>query len=315
MPPGSEKSTISSYMNVEEIERIAHVMVSRLGVDKIRLTGGEPTIRKEFPDILNAVSKLGIPKLGITTNGVLLHRYWDNLIAANVKYINISLDTLDREKFPLISNVSQKHWDRTWEAIEHAVDLQKRGYIESVKVNTVVMRHHNDDELEALVDRLTRSWPVQLRFIELMPFSGNNFSKKLLMSKIEIHQRLRISRGLERVESGDRDRSASVGSDLFQVPGYVGTVGVISSMTDNFCGKCDRLRLTSDGKIRNCLFSSVNSELDLLGIVRDGGSDSEIEAVVRKSIGMKAARHGGRSGVEDILKNALDSRPMVSIGG
>ena len=302
------------WMTADEIARVARIAVDRCGVDKIRLTGGEPTIRHDFSDILASLSTVNVGKFGITTNGVLLDRYWDSLIKANLRLVNISLDTLDRTKFPLISNKPDKYWDRTWQAIERAVSLKSDGFIDSIKVNTVVMNHVNDDELVELVERLTHNWPVELRFIELMPFAGNNFSSKLFMSKKNIIARLASSFNLERVHS-HASSSSSVGSDLYRVASFKGTVGVISSMTDAFCGTCDRLRLTAEGGLRNCLFSSTSSEMDLLGLARNGGTDHELEKLIRQSIGEKSFSHGGRTDVNELDKRKDESRPMVSIGG
>jgi cyclic pyranopterin phosphate synthase len=303
------------WMTPSEISTILSVMVERCGIEKLRLTGGEPTVRRDFQDILRLIPEVGLQKVAITTNAVLLDRFWDDLTEAKVQYINISLDTLDRGKFPFISNRSEKHWDRAWNAIKRAVDLHAQGRIKSVKINTVAMRRFNDDEIESLVVNLTREWPVQLRFIELMPFSGNNFSSKLFVSKNEILGRLKEAFDIQRVVPPEDGDSASVGKDLYQVSSHKGTVGLISSMTDDFCSSCDRLRLTADGKLRNCLFSSTSSEVDLLGPLRGGAGEDELESIIRRSMQAKEAKHGGKGGMHDLLLNASQSRPMISIGG
>ena len=313
MPKGQDTSrSRSDWMTVEEIHRLAGIMVKRCGITKIRLTGGEPTTRADFADILNSLGELGVGTLAMTTNGVLLHRYWESLEQAKVQLLNISLDTLQKDKFTLISNKPESFWERTWEAIRYAEGLENHGTIKSLKVNTVVMRHINDDEIVDLVDSLTRNSRIQLRFIELMPFAGNNYSKKLLMTRKEILDMLESAFELNRVY--DPSSSSSTGTDLYQVPSYRGSVGIISSMTHAFCGSCNRLRLTADGQLRNCLFDSTSAERDLLKILRSGGSDDEIEASIRYGIKQKASAHGGVD-VYTLPEIARNSRPMVHIGG
>ena len=226
----------------------------------------------------------------------------------------MSLDTLDRAKFPLISNRTEAHWDRTMEAIKTGVLLVNTGGIEKIKINTVAMKHVNDDEIVSLVE-LTRDWPVQVRFIEYMPFQGNSFSSKIFISKKDILQRIQLHYGDRLGAAQTDDVSASTGNDLWRINGYTGEFGIISSMTDNFCGSCDRLRLSADGKIRNCLFAKSSSEVSLLDVVRNGGSDDEIEELIRASVSVKKFAHGGNAGVEGILASKLDNRSMIDIGG
>ena len=307
-------SLTPDLMTPSEISRIVKVFVHRCGVSKIRLTGGEPTVRRDFDDILDAIGELGVGKVGITTNGVLLHRHVDALTRNKVGLWNVSLDTLDRAKFPLISNRTEAHWDRTMEAIKTGVLLVNTGGIEKIKINTVAMKHVNDDEIVSLVE-LTRDWPVQVRFIEYMPFQGNSFSSKIFISKKDILQRIQLHYGDRVCAAQTDDVSASTGNDLWRINGYTGEFGIISSMTDNFCGSCDRLRLSADGKIRNCLFAKSSSEVSLLDVVRNGGSDDEIEELIRASVSVKKFAHGGNAGVEGILASKLDNRSMIDIGG
>jgi cyclic pyranopterin phosphate synthase len=299
-------------MTVEEINRFARIMVKRCGITKIRLTGGEPTTRADFAEILDSLGGLGVETLAMTTNGVLLHRHWESLKRAKVHFLNISLDTLQKDKFTLISNKPEVFWERTWDAIECAKELERQADIRSLKVNTVVMKHINDDEILDLIDSLTRDSPIQLRFIELMPFAGNNFSNKLLMTRKEILARITSSYELDRLH--DSSSSSSTGTDLYQVPSYRGSVGIISSMTHAFCSSCNRLRLTADGQLRNCLFDSTSVERDLLKILRRGGSDDEIETSIRLGIKQKASAHGGVD-VGQLKGNTSNNRPMIHIGG
>jgi molybdenum cofactor biosynthesis protein A len=315
MPTDGTYSPSNDLLNVGEIERVARVLVQRCGITKIRLTGGEPTTRSDFPEILKCLSNLGLKDFGITTNGVLLKRYWDDLIAAKVGLVNISMDTLDSDKFELISNKPKSYWERTWEAINEAKRYQREGAIKSLKINTVVMRHVNNDELVGLVEKLTKDDPIQLRFIELMPFAGNNFSSKLFMSKADILEDLSEAFPLRQVEESGGVTSSSTGSDLWKVKGFRGTVGVISSMTDNFCGSCDRLRITADGNMRNCLFDSRTREVKLVDVLRKGGNDDEIEALFRSTLSLKDFSHGGLGDSHDIHQESINNRSMIGIGG
>ena len=224
------------------------------------------------------------------------------------------MDTLDREKFPLISNKTQQIFDRISSNIDAAIALLEQQKLRSVKLNTVVMKHVNDDEILALA-ALTKTWPIQLRFIELMPFSGNNYSSKLFMSKAEILDTLNEGVKLERVDVVASEGSASTGRDIWRIPSFRGEIGVISSMTDAFCGSCDRLRLTADGNVRNCLFSAARAEESLVTILRRGGSDDELEHIIRINLDKKFFSHGGKNNPVDIARSVADSRPMVSIGG
>lgn len=308
-----ETSRTASHMTADEILRICGIFVNRCGIKKIRLTGGEPLVRSDFAQVAEAVSSLPVKQIGITTNGVLLQRHESTLIRNRVNLWNLSLDTLQGEKFELISNRPRSFWDRTMKAVHRAIDLEKSGTIDSVKINTVMMRNVNDDEIIDFVN-LTRDNNIQLRFIEFMPFSGNSFSSKILIPKRDILNTITESFGsLEAAEQ--ESKSSSTGSDVWRVPGYRGTFGVISSMTDSFCGSCDRVRLTADGKVRNCLFSASGTEVSLLDILRRGGSDDEIEAAIRGNVDAKKFAHGGKHDVEEIRKLATHSRPMIEIGG
>jgi cyclic pyranopterin phosphate synthase len=253
-----------------------------------------------------------VEQLAVTTNGVLLHRHADTLVSNRFRRWNISLDTLDRGKFSLISNKPGSFFDKMRANLTNAIERLESGQLETVKVNTVVMRHVNDDEIGALVE-LTRDWPIQLRFIELMPFSGNNYSEKFFFSKSEIFAVIaKLYGGIERINKSALESNSSVGNQVWRVPGYRGEVAIISSMTDAFCGSCDRLRLTSDGNVRNCLFSSDAEEASLLSVVRQGGSDDELEYIIRRSVDRKHFAHGGQASVAALASRA---RPMVAIGG
>ena len=308
-----ETARTPNHMTADEILRICGIFVNRCGIEKIRLTGGEPLVRSDFAQVAEAVSLLPVKQIGITTNGVLLNRHESTLIRNRVNLWNLSLDTLQSEKFELISNRPRSFWERTMKAVHRAIDLAKSGTVDSVKINTVMMRNVNDDEIIDFVN-LTRDYTIQLRFIEFMPFSGNSFSSRLMIPKHDILNTITQSFG--NLETAEQESgSSSTGSDIRRVPGYRGTLGVISSMTDSFCGSCDRVRLTADGKVRNCLFAASRTEVSLLDILRRGGSDDEIEAAIRGNVDAKNFSHGGKRDVEEIRKLASHSRPMIELGG
>lgn len=303
----------SKLLTSDEIETLARVF-KNLGVEKVRLTGGEPTLRSDFKEILSRINAVGFKKVGITTNGLLIHKFWNDLIENNVNMLNISLDTLDDKKFELISNRPKKFWGKIMSNIKFAIALKEAGKLDSVKINTVVMRHVNDDEIAKIANWAIK-YPIQIRFIELMPFSGNAYSSKLFFGKNDILSALESHFGadLETLTQSARSTTvSSTGSCLYRVRYLPGEVGIISSMTDAFCSTCDRIRLTADGNIINCLFSK--SELSLKEALRsEHPSRGEmIERVIRESIFSKFFSHGG---VPDIRNEVPAGRPMVSIGG
>lgn len=287
-------------MNADEVYEIAKTFVDN-GVDKIRLTGGEPLVRKDFLSILEKLSTLNID-LSITTNAILVDRYIDSFKKYGLKKINISLDSLSQEKFKYITRR-----DQIKKTYENMCLLIKEGF--NVKVNTVLMKGVNDDEIIDFIN-LTKELPIAIRFIEFMPFDGNKWSTSKLVSQKEV---------LNTVESNFRkdnliilENENNFTSRNYQIKGFVGSFGIISSVTNPFCDSCNRIRLTANGKLKNCLFS--NSETDLLTTLRKGES---IENLISERIYKKKAIRAGMDTSEKFNNPKLhnNNRSMITIGG
>lgn len=290
----------AQILSLEELERLARLFV-RLGVSKIRLTGGEPMVRKGIEKLLHTLGHLeGVQELGITSNGVLLASRMQQVVDAGVTQLNLSLDTWRRDRFAEITRRDD------FDAVRRALDLALQAPFRSLKLNCVMMAGVNDDELEDFV-AFTEHHDIAVRFIEYMPFSGNGWDFSKLLSFRTMLERIRQRFPLEPLERAHVSDTAT----NFRVPGFKGSVGFITSMTEHFCGACNRLRLTSDGNIKNCLFD--NGELSLRDPMRAGASDLELENVIRESVIRKKAHHGGHETPELI---ALDpGRSMIQIGG
>lgn len=284
-------------LTFEEIERLAGLFVS-LGVDKIRLTGGEPLVRNGVEALAARLGRLpGLRTLALTTNGLLLPKKLPALQAAGVSQLNISLDTLSPERFERITR--RKGHALVLEAIEQALAF---GY-DPVKVNCVVMRGVNDDELAAFVE-LTRDRPLAVRFIEYMPFDGNGWSDRYFVSYEEMLRRLTE----DYPDLAPLPERRGETSRAYQVPGHRGTVGFISSMSDAFCDSCNRLRLTADGSLKVCLFGSA--EVSLRDAMRAGASDEALVEIIGAAVRRKKAAHAGMYQLVD-----AENRPMILIGG
>ncbi|XP_043997839.1 molybdenum cofactor biosynthesis protein 1 isoform X2 [Gambusia affinis] len=287
----------AQLLSTSEVLTLAQLFV-REGVDKIRLTGGEPLIRPDVLDIIAELKKLvGLKTVAVTTNGINLSRLLPKLKDAGLDLINISLDSLVPAKFEFV--VRRKGFHKVMESIDKAVEL---GY-NPVKINCVVMRGLNEDELLDFV-RLTEKKPLEVRFIEYMPFDGNKWNFKKMVSYQEMLDQIRQQwPNLERLQSGPADTAKT-----FKVPGFKGQLGFITSMSDNFCGSCNRLRITADGNLKVCLFG--NSEVSLRDILRSGASDEELLQIIGAAVGRKKKQHAGMFSISQ-MKN----RPMVLIGG
>jgi cyclic pyranopterin phosphate synthase len=294
---GVDLSPRSAILTFEEIERLAKIFV-RNGVEKIRLTGGEPLVRKDVEQLVERLGRLsGLRTLAITTNGLLLPKKLKRLHAAGVNLLNISLDTLDHDRFEAVTR--RKGFDQVMRAIDMALDFR----YDPVKINCVVMRGVNDDELSDFVD-MTRERPIEVRFIEYMPFQGNGWSDTAFVSYTEMIQRIEaVHPGLARQADGPNDTSKT-----YRVPGYRGAVGFISSMSDEFCSTCNRLRITADGNLKVCLFG--NAEVSLRDVLRSGATDEEVAEAIQDGVRRKKAAHAGMHQLVD-----LENRPMILIGG
>ncbi|MGS2761126.1 GTP 3',8-cyclase MoaA [Sinomicrobium sp. M5D2P9] len=284
-------------MQVDEIEHIAKTFVD-LGVNKIRLTGGEPLARKDVGEILKRLSRLPVT-LTMTTNATLLHRYIDVLEKAGVKSLNISLDTLKTEKFLWMTR--RKQFRLALDNINMAIE---RGF--HVKINAVVMKGLNDNEITDFVE-WTKDTPVHVRFIEFMPFNGNKWTSNQVFTWEEMLETIGAEYRFERLAASPHDVAKK-----YRVPGHKGTFAVISTMSAPFCSGCNRMRLTADGKMKNCLFSK--GETDLLSALR---RREDLVPLIRENILRKAKGLGGQMD-EDFKKldgDKIDNRSMISIGG
>ncbi|KAF4702474.1 Molybdenum cofactor synthesis protein 1, partial [Perkinsus olseni] len=305
------KPPSANYLTADEIVTLASEFVNDLGISKIRLTGGEPTVRSDFSRIVEGIAgscgqRLG--QFGITTNGVVLERHLPVMRAAGLLHVNVSLDTLIAAKFPMISNRPEAYWRRT----RKLIDSLRSDPDFRLKVNCVVMRGVNDDELLDFVE-LTREENLNVRFIEYMPFSGNNWgSGKLMLSKLEILNQIRDAVGADNLAVVEQiDPHSTVGRE-YRVKGYKSTFGVISSMTDQFCSGCNRIRVSADGLLYNCLFASADSGVSLRDAIREG---RPLRPLLEESLGRKFWALGGRADMYELGERAHELRNMMKIGG
>lgn len=284
-------------MQAEEIETIAKIFV-REGVNKIRLTGGEPLVRKDFSEIIQRLSKLGI-HLTMTTNATRLHEFVDVIKESGIKFLNISLDTLQRDRFILMTKRDQH------EQVMQNIQLMLDNGI-GVKINVVAMKGVNDEEINDFV-RWTKDKSLHIRFIEFMPFDGNQWNREKVITLQEILDKVKTEFNFSPLERNTHETAKN-----YQVKGHQGTFAVISTMSAPFCGDCNRLRLTADGKMKNCLFST--GETDLLTALRNG---EEIAPLIHQNIVTKKEALGGQftTEIEKIETNNLHNRTMISIGG
>ena len=287
----------SQLMQVGEIETLARIFVAE-GVNKIRLTGGEPLVRKDAAKIILCLSKLPV-ELTLTTNGTRLHDFIDVLKEANIKSVNISLDTLQPEKFLLITRRDQ--FQRVRSNIELLLHHQFH-----VKINMVVMKGFNDDEINDFIE-WTMHNPVDVRFIEFMPFSGNRWTSNKVVSLHDILSIINTKYSFLPLQ-GDKSDTAK----HYMVPGHAGSFAVISTMSSPFCSGCNRMRLTADGKMKNCLFSK--NETDLLSALRNG---EDVITLIHENIMMKAKELGGQfiANVDSVDATSIENRSMITIGG
>ena len=292
-----EVTPSSQIMQADEINEIARIFV-QLGVNKIRLTGGEPLVRKDAATIIEQLSDYPV-ELTLTTNGTRLHEFLPVLKNAGIRSINVSLDTLDRDKFQMMTKRDQ---------YQKVLDNIRLLSVENIhiKVNVVMMKGVNDSEINDFV-AMTKDLPVHIRFIEFMPFSGNHWeSQKVFGWKQILHV---VEQKYDFIKLKDEVHDTA---KKYIVPGHVGTFAVISTITSPFCGDCNRMRLTADGKMKNCLFSQT--ETDLLSALRRG---EDIVPLIKQSISAKAAERGGQFGpnIEEMDTTAMKNRSMISIGG
>jgi len=297
---GVKLSPKSHLMTYEEIYEIAKTFVSH-GVTKIRLTGGEPLIRKDIPVILKKLAELPV-ELSITSNAVIIDRFIDVLKANGVKKINVSLDSLDEGKF---KHITRRHEFK--KVYNNILLLINEGF--TVKVNAVLMKGFNDNEIIDFIN-FTRDLPISVRFIEFMPFDGNKWDMSKMVSYAEVMTYVNeafAKANIERLQDAPNDTSKN-----YKIKGFKGSFAIISSVTNPFCDSCNRLRLTANGQLKNCLFSS--GESDLLTTLRAGKS---IEPTIHKAVQAKFKVRGGMDTLEKLQEPKLhnNNRSMITIGG
>jgi len=297
MPPqGIDWTPRAEILTADEIVRLGMIFVG-MGITKIRLTGGEPLSRRDVGQIAERLGALpGLKTLAMTTNGISLAKRAADLRAAGLNALTISLDTLRRDRFKEIAKRDQ------FGAVMDGIEAALAAGFAPLKVNVVVMRGVNDDEILDFV-AWAKDQPVNVRFIEYMPFPDNHWSTGGLMPYAEM--RALIQRDHELIPLvGDRN---DVGKD-FRIGGHQGTVSFVTSMTESFCGGCNRLRVTADGNIKSCLFHPA--EQSLRDAMRAGGSDADIEALILSAVAGKQAAHPP---MEELM--TMKNRTMIEIGG
>jgi GTP 3',8-cyclase len=280
-----------------ELDRLAKVFLS-LGIGKIRITGGEPLVRDGVEDYIARLHALGVADLSITTNGHLLAERSERLIGAGLRRINISLDSLDAAKFERITRT------KSFTTVMRSIETAQNSKLAPVKVNAVLVRGLNDDEVESFAE-FARTSGVIMRFIEFMPLDADrHWTRGLVVPAAEVHRRIHARWPLTQIphelsETARRYRFAD---------GALGEIGLVAPVTQPFCGHCSRIRLTADGKLRTCLFSKEDH--DLRQLLREGASDEDLATYIQSVVNEKEEGH--RINAPDFVP---PSRTMVFIGG
>ncbi len=280
----------------DEFERLARILIG-LGIRKIRVTGGEPLVRDGVEEFIATLSRLGVQDLSMTTNGHLLAECCDRLVRAGLHRINISLDSLDPAKFERITRT------QSFQKVMDGIDAAQDSPLRPVKVNAVLVRGLNDDEVEAFAE-FARERGLIMRFIEFMPLDADrHWTRDLVVSAAEIRRRIEARWTLEPI-AHERSETAR----KFRFADGRGQIGLIAPVSEPFCGFCSRIRVTADGKLRTCLFSK--DDHDLKSHLRNGASDADLAAYIQSVVVDKEAGH--RINEPDFVP---PSRTMVFIGG
>jgi len=289
MPPGGiSHNSQDLILRFEEITKLVHIFAD-LGVRKVRLTGGEPLLRKNIETLVAAIAKIeGIDTIGLTTNGILLREQADSLKLAGLTRLNVSLDTLRPDRFARLTHVDG--YLRVRDGIDQAL---KAGFT-PLRINVVVMRDFNDDELLDFVE-LARHDPFDVRFIEFMPFSANGWANDQFVSFAAMHQT--ISERYSLLPVAPVEDPPRVAKE-FHITGFCGTVGFITAISLPFCRDCNRLRLSADGVLRSCLFSQTG--ISLRDAIRRGESEDTLVGIIRRLVEAKPLDHPD---LEDLCNN------------
>ena len=280
----------------EEIIRFISI-AHRHGLRKVRITGGEPLLRKNILELISEIKKIGVRELSLTTNGLTLSNMAEELKSAGLDRVNISLDTLDAEKYKTIANGGDINL--VWESIKEA----ERVELMPVKINMVPIRGMNDDEILSFAS-LTFEKNYHIRFIELMPANSSRlWTKDMCIPSHEVMERISMLGTFRKVKFRGIGPSRN-----YRIKGAAGIIGIISPVSDHFCNSCNRLRLTAIGKIRPCLFS--NDEIDIRTPMRRGASDNELDKLFLQAIQVKPEGHK----LQEIMSDS-PIRSMSKIGG
>ena len=293
----------AELLTFEEIIRLVRIF-ARMGIDKVRLTGGEPLVRRDFEQLVERIAGVpGIATIAMTTNAVLLKGKARRLYQAGLRKLNISLDTFRPDRFEQIT--LRDDLDCVLDAIEEALAVGFR----PLKVNAVVMRGINEDELGDFIE-FVRDRPVNVRFIEFMPFKDNGWSRDKLVPYREMRETIEERYELSPLSAADDPSNVAKEFSIRDAGGrrLAGSVGFITSMTNDFCGACNRVRLTADGSIKSCLHHPA--EASLRDAMRGGADDAELERLIRRAV---HAKPYGHAPMEEIPAEA--NRSMISIGG
>jgi cyclic pyranopterin phosphate synthase len=295
MPPeGIPPMPHSDILSYEEIQAVVQA-AAELGMSKVRLTGGEPLVRSELPKLVWMLSQMrGIDEVSLTTNGTLLNKYASELKGVGLRRVNVSLDTLKPERFRYITRCGELK-----DALE-GIEAARNADLHPVKINVVVMRGVNDDEIADLA-AMTEKEKWNVRFIELMPLAGMT----QFVPSDEIRQLITAQFGA--LESSPPP-TGNGPAQYYHLPGADGTIGFISPITEPFCSRCNRMRLTSDGKLRPCLLA--DGEFDLREPLRSGASVQKLESTILKPVAAKPNRHHLADGAAVSMK-----RRMSQVGG
>lgn len=284
-------------LTTNEILTLSELFVKQ-GVNKIRLTGGEPTVHKDLLHIVEFLKNInGLEQVAITTNGLTLTRQLVNLQRAGLDVLNISLDTLKSEKYEKITR--RKGFARVIAGIDLAIQL---GY-NPVKINVVAMRGFNDDEVLDFVE-FTKDRNVDVRFIEYMPFTGNKWETQKMIPYSEMKSMI-LSKYPDFRPLPNKPNDTS---KAYHIPGFKGQLGFITSMSEHFCGSCNRIRLMADGSLKVCLFG--NSEISLRDALRNGCSEEDLLMMIGAAVKRKKKQHAGMMNLAQ-----MPNRPMILIGG
>lgn len=290
----------------EEIERLARILAPK-GVSSIRITGGEPLLRKHLYHLIHSLACIpGIDDISLTTNGLFLEKAVPSLKRAGLTRVNVSLDSLREDRFSWITHPVSQFGNGKPKTILSGLEAARKAGLAPVKINAVLIREFNDDELEQFAD-LTRDHDYEVRFIEFMPLGSEGFwGAEKVISAAETMARLEVIHGSLLPLNREGGSGPAV---RYRIPDHAGVVGFITPISENFCVNCNRIRITADGKLRTCLFS--DAETDLLTPMRKGMTDREILALIKGALTMKPDGHG----IADGVKYRGCARTMSHIGG